>query len=108
MPKRPSDLGERRHERIYLRKEAFVFFEPTAPWFECTLLDISEGGVRLDVGALPVPDIFGLSLSNTGTVLRICRTAWRRGGILGARFTTAKQIREEFGCAPPTLAEAAV
>ena len=36
---------------------------PDAPWMESMILEVSDDGVCLDVGALPVPNIFGLAFT---------------------------------------------
>jgi len=94
-----TELGERKHSRIEFQKAAFVVLEPDGPWIECTIMDISEGGLCLEVGDLPVPKIFMLVMSPDGRVRRACMTAWRRGEMLGARFVTAEQLRQ--GIAEP-------
>jgi hypothetical protein len=79
---------------------------PDAPWIECFIVDVSESGVCLDVGALPVPKMFGLAFTSGGSVVRVCVRAWRRGELLGARFITAKQLRQgEMAYNDPRLAK---
>jgi hypothetical protein len=65
-----------------------------APWLECFILDVSQSGICLEVGALAVPQIFAISFTSCGTVKRLCRLAWRRGEMVGARYVTAKQRRQ--------------
>jgi hypothetical protein len=85
--------------RVNLHKPGFVIPAPDAPWIECTIVDISEKGVSLDVGALPVPKLFGLAFTATGEVLRVCSLVWRNGEMVGAEFLSAKELRA--GAAPP-------
>lgn len=89
-----KDLGARKHERIEYRRVGFIIPAPDAPWLEGFILDVSESGICLEVGALAVPHIFGVSFTSCGTVTRICRLAWRRGELVGARYVTAKQLRQ--------------
>lgn len=91
------ELGERKHSRIEFQKAAFLILEPGGVWIECSILDISDGGVCLEVGNLPVPKIFVLVMTPDGRVRRACMTAWRRGELLGARFVTAEQLRRGIG-----------
>jgi hypothetical protein len=63
------------------------------------ILDISKGGTRLEVGALPVSKLFVLILTPNGEVRRASLTTWRRGSLLGARFVSLKDIRR--GLTPP-------
>jgi hypothetical protein len=89
-----KDLGARRHERVEYRRAGFIIPAPDAPWLECFILDVSESGICLDVGALAVPNVFGVSFTSGGAVTRVCRLAWRRGELVGARYVTAKQLRQ--------------
>jgi hypothetical protein len=89
-----KDLGARKHERVEYRKPGFIIPAPDAPWLECFILDVSQSGICLEVGALAVPPIFGVSFTACGTVTRVCRLAWRRGELIGARYVTAKQLRQ--------------
>ena len=66
---------------------------PDAPWVQCFILDVSENGIRLDVGGLYVPEIFGIAFNADGKVMRLCQIAWRRGERIDARFVTARQLR---------------
>jgi len=88
------DLGARKQVRIDLDQPGYLIPAPDAPWIECHVLDISEDGTRLEVGALAVPKLFGLALTSGGEVLRVCKLVWRRGEMIGARFVTAKELRQ--------------
>jgi hypothetical protein len=59
---------------------------------DCLVINISKGGVRLNVEGLSVPDEFVLFLSNDGIVQEItCRVAWRLGDDVGAKFIALKR-----------------
>ena len=94
MARARKDLGARKYVRIDLHQPGFLIPAPEAPWIECEILDISENGACLDVGDLAVPPLFGLSLTSGGEVLRVCTLIWRRGELIGARFVTAKELRQ--------------
>ena len=97
---RGTELGERKHSRIEFEKAAFVILEPDGVWIECSIVDISDGGVCLEVNDLPVPKIFVLVMTPDGRV--------RRASLLGARFVTAEQLRQgiaEPGYVDPKLAK---
>jgi hypothetical protein len=96
MARHRKDLGARKHMRVELYKPGFLIPAPDAPWIECQIVDVSDNGVRLDVGALAVPRLFGLAFTERGEVLRVCALVWRQGELVGARFVTAKQLREGF------------
>src|ERR1700759_2797475 len=93
MAKQRNDLDARRHVRVNLYKPGFLIPAPDAPWIECTIVDVSEKGVCLDVGSLPVPELFGLAFTATGEVLRVCSLVWRKGEMIGAEFISAKELR---------------
>jgi hypothetical protein len=96
MTRHRKSLSARKNVRVDLHKPGFLIPAPDAPWIECMILDVSEGGVCLDVGALSVPKIFGLAFTAGGEVLRVCSLIWRRGELIGARFVTAKELRQGF------------
>jgi hypothetical protein len=82
--------------RVELYKPGFLIPAPDAPWIECLIVDVSDNGVCLEVGALAVPKLFGLAFTAGGEVMRICALVWRRGEQIGARFVTAKELRQGF------------
>jgi hypothetical protein len=94
MARSRKDLGARKHVRVDLYKPGFLIPAPDAPWIECTIIDVSEKGVCLEVGALAVPELFGLAFTAGGEVLRVCTLAWRKGELIGARFVTPKELRQ--------------
>jgi hypothetical protein len=96
MARQQEDLGERKHARIDLHKTGYLIPAPDAPWIERTIIDVSANGACLDVGNMAVPKIFGLAFTGGGEVLRVCLLIWRQGERLGARFVTAKELRQGF------------
>jgi hypothetical protein len=96
MSRNRKDSGTRKHIRVDLQKPGFLIPAPDAPWIECMIVDVSDDGVCLDVGALAVPKVFGLAFTAGGEVLRVCTLIWRKGELVGARFVTAKELRQSF------------
>ena len=96
-----QELGDRRHNRIVLRRPAFIFTEPGAPWIECVVVDVSESGLCINVGALVVPEMFGVAFTSNGSIRRVCARAWRNGELIGARFLSAKDLRGTVGSIQP-------
>jgi hypothetical protein len=86
----------RKQVRVDLHKQGFLIPAPDAPWIECIIVEVSDDGVCLDVGALSVPKIFGLAFTAGGEVLRVCSLIWRKGELIGARYVTAKELRQGF------------
>jgi hypothetical protein len=93
MTRHRKDLGGRKYARVELHKPGYLILAPDAPWIECLIIDVSESGVCLEVGALAVPELFGLAFTAAGQVLRVCSRVWRRGQLVGARFVSAKELR---------------
>ena len=89
-----KDPGIRKPVRVDLNKPGFLIPAPDAPWIECVISEVSDDGVCLGVGALAVPELFGLAFTAGGEVLRVCALEWRQGELGGARFVTAKELRQ--------------
>jgi hypothetical protein len=61
---------------------------------DCLVINLSKGGVRLNVEGLDVPDEFVLFLSNDGIVQEsTCKVTWRFGDELGAKFVAVVERR---------------
>ena len=59
---------------------------------DCLVINVSKGGVRLNVEGLDVPDEFLLYLSNDGIVQESrCKVAWRFGDEVGAKFIAIRR-----------------
>ena len=80
--------------RVDLHQPGFVIPAPDAPWIACTIIEVSDEGACLEVGALAVPPIFGLAFTAGGEVLRVCGLSWRKGELVGARFVSAEELRQ--------------
>ena len=61
----------RRSPRRYLYRVAKIKLGAGTPEHDCLVIDISEDGVRLNVGGLDVRDKFVLLLSENGVVREI-------------------------------------
>jgi hypothetical protein len=87
-------LGNRKCARINYQRPGFIIMAPDLPWIECGIVDVSSSGLSVNVGALVVPEMFGISFTPNGSVRRLCLTVWRQGELLGARFVTAKELEQ--------------
>jgi hypothetical protein len=96
MAKRRKALAPRKPVRVDLQTPGFLIPAPDAPWIECLIVEVTDEGVCLEVGALAVPKLFGLAFTAGGEVLRVCSLIWRQGERVGARFVTARELREGF------------
>jgi hypothetical protein len=82
----------RRSSRRHQCRAAKIQIGGDPPARDCLLIDISKGGVRLNVGGLNVPDEFVLILSNGGIIQEsACKIAWRFGDEVGAKFVGAAE-----------------
>src|SRR5258708_15856770 len=84
MARHRKDLGARRHVRVELQKAGFLIPAPDAPWIECQILDVSDAGACVAVGALAVPEIFGLAFTAKSQVLRWCSPVCRQSAVISA------------------------
>ena len=80
----------RRHEaRQRCYRPAKIKLAGGARTCDCLIIDMSDGGVRLNVEGLNVPDEFVLLISDKGKVEeRPYKVVWRFGNELGARFVS--------------------
>lgn len=82
-----TDERRRSRRRLLNRMAKIKVGTGTLPR-DCLITDISDGGVRLHVEGLEVPDEFVLLLSGEGLIAkeRACRVVWRLGYEIGAEF----------------------
>jgi hypothetical protein len=76
--------NRRKTERRLCRRVAKIQFGTGSLPRDCTITDVSDGGVKLIAEYLDIPPEFTIILS-TGNP-RQCRLAWRIGCELGAEF----------------------
>jgi hypothetical protein len=93
---------KRRSKRKTISRHAKIQFSGGSLPRECLITDISEGGVRLHVEGVDVPDQFVLLLADgDGTARpRDCSVIWRLGLELGAEFTVAGRGDKATNTAP--------
>ena len=77
----------RREARQRYYRPAKIKLAAGARACDCAVVDISDGGVRLNVEGLNVPDEFVLLISNDRKVQeKAYKVVWRFGNELGAKF----------------------
>ncbi|MBX9840881.1 MAG: PilZ domain-containing protein [Xanthobacteraceae bacterium] len=82
-------FGDRRsHPRVTVNRVARIYAEQAGVNCECTITDISEGGARLFVPEVNLPEQFVLLISGDKVTREECRVAWRLGGEMGVQFVT--------------------
>jgi hypothetical protein len=82
-------FGERRsHQRVSINRVARIHADQAGITCECTITDISEGGARLFVPDIELPEQFFLFVSADGTTREDCKVVWRLGGEVGVQFVT--------------------
>ena len=77
-------VNRRSSERRLCRKVAKIQLGTGALPRDCTITDVSDGGVKVIAELLEIPPEFTIIFS-TGD-LRHCRLAWRIGCEFGAKF----------------------
>jgi PilZ domain-containing protein len=71
--------------RRILRCAAKIVVDRATGPLRCTVIDMSNTGVRLSVGS-NIPDEFALILNDATGVRHKCQLIWRRDQELGAKF----------------------
>ena len=80
----------RRSSRRYHYRAGKIQLEGDALAHDCFVINISDGGVRLNVEGLDIPAEFVLLLDNDGIIQKCtCKVAWRFGDEIGAKFVAA-------------------
>ena len=83
-------FGDRRLQpRVKINRVARIQAEKIGMTCECTISDISEGGARLLVTDVELPDEFVLHVSGDKTAREECKVVWRLGSEMGVRFVTS-------------------
>jgi|SoiMethySBSTD1v2_1073268.scaffolds.fasta_scaffold614670_2 hypothetical protein len=82
-------FGERRlHQRVTINRVARIHADRVGLTYECTITDLSEGGARLFVADVEIPEQFFLHISGDKPMREECKVVWRLGGEMGVRFVT--------------------
>jgi PilZ domain len=82
----------RREARQRCYRPAKIRLAAGARACDCLIIDMSDGGVRLNVEGLNVPDEFVLLISNNGRLQESTyKAVWRFGNELGAQFVSGAQ-----------------
>lgn len=86
----------RRTERYAARGVAKIHLSGSPFLRDCLVTDVSDGGVRLYVEGMEVPEEFALYFGDGTTGdRRACRVVWRLGYEIGVAFVDAAQ--PDFG-----------
>lgn len=89
----PDYTDRREHPREPTNLRARVFYgKEMAHWADCSIVDLSKGGARLQISAIyPLPSRF-VVLQLLGGVVYDVRVRWRRGDMTGVSFDAQTQI----------------
>ena len=89
----PDYTDRREHPRELTSLRARVFYgKEMAHWADCSIVDLSKGGARLQISAIyPLPSRF-VVLQLLGGVVYDVRVRWRRGDMTGVSFDAQTQI----------------
>ena len=85
----------REHPRAAAVARARVFYgQQMAHWADCTIVDLSKGGARLQISAIyPLPSRFVVLRLADGVVYDV-RVRWRRGDMTGVAFDASTQLED--------------
>ncbi len=87
-------FGERRaHQRIQINRVARIFADQVGTC-ECTITDMSEGGARLFVSDVQLPERFVLQFITDKSIREECKVMWRLGGEMGVQFVTKSMEKQ--------------
>ena len=80
-------VEQRRSFRHSTRCRAWIEFDNDAPPVSCTLVDVSEGGARIEVAEpARLPEEFSLILIEDAAHVRRCRIIWRGDNEIGISY----------------------
>jgi hypothetical protein len=80
-------LEQRQSMRHSTRCPAWIEFDDHTPPQKCTVVDISEGGARIEVDSPDdLPKEFFLILIDDAACVRRCNIAWREDRQIGVRY----------------------
>jgi len=78
---------QRRSLRDHVYFPAWIKSDIDSQSYECTVLDVSDGGARIVVSSrMRVPKEFWLVLTSDGTRRRRCEIVWRSDNQVGVRY----------------------
>jgi hypothetical protein len=80
-------IDQRRSQRYPTNCRAWIEFDDHTPPLNCTLVDISDGGARIEVAAPHrLPEEFSLILTEDAGHVRRCRIIWRADNEIGISY----------------------
>jgi hypothetical protein len=80
-------IDQRRSSRHSTRCPAWIEFDDHTAPLRCTLVDVSEGGARIEVAAPHrLPDEFALILADDVAHARRCQIVWRGDNEVGISY----------------------
>ncbi len=82
-----SSRDLRKTARTPIGSKVWIRFDDGFSVRECRLIDLSSGGIRIQVKApFDVATLFSLLMKRNASPGRRCRVKWRRGNEIGAEF----------------------
>jgi hypothetical protein len=88
-------IERRSVQRTQTNLGVLLYFGSNRGVFAGMVHDISEAGVKIQLGDLAIPRRCSLSFDNFFTV-RQCRKIWSKGGYTGLAFEGAARYPDEF------------
>ena len=88
-------FGEkRRHQRYVINRVAKFQTDSGELPRDCMITDISDGGARLFLTGVQVPDQFYLMISGQTLTREECCVVWRLGDEIGVTFVTEERSKK--------------
>jgi hypothetical protein len=79
--------NSRAHKRQSIYTGGAVYDGSGRKLTECHIRNVSVGGAQLELSEdLALPQVFTLSLTQSGNVRRACRRIWQFSTVVGVRF----------------------
>lgn len=101
-PPRTQEL--RKHKRHEVHYPVWIVVEPGQPPLRCMLLNVSQGGAKIEIdGQVEPPGQFTLLLTAHGHSPRPCRVVWRNGTNMGVEFLPPPAPARRFPPAPRSI-----
>jgi len=80
-------VDQRRSLRYTTNCRAWIEFDDDTPPLSCTVVDISEGGARIEVASPQrLPEEFSLIITEDAGNVRRCRIIWRADNEIGISY----------------------
>lgn len=85
-------VERRKSDRLAVRTSAKILLRDAAAPLDCIVTNVSDGGARIHLRGVDLPDVFPLQFADGGKP-RDCRVVWRQGADIGVAFIDKVQVK---------------